>query len=278
VANIINDLTQSYGPEITQHEYIGCEKQNDKEQPSHVCLTVGIGRSRKNQCAFRTEDDFWRSRYGPVVLKFSVHCNDPLCFSRTSVKNSLNTIVYSCSSAHHILMNPFLSSWDLVHVYLMVMREGSLSSAARKLGTSQPTVRRQIEALETELGVPLFTRATSGLIPTERGEALRVQAEAAEATMGAFRRSASGPAISDTGTVRVSCSEVYGVEIMPRLLAGLMKRHPNLEIELVLSNRNDDLLKREADIAVRMVAPQQVALIAKKVAPVELGFSPVQGF
>jgi len=169
-------------------------------------------------------------------------------------------------------MNLFLSSWDLVHVYLTVVREGSLSSAARKLRTSQPTVRRQIEALENELKTPLFTRAPSGLIPTDMGLALRAQAEVAEAAMGAFMRGATGPAFGETGTVRITCSEVYGVEIMPVLLAKLMEKHRGLQIELVLSNRQDDLLKREADIAVRLTEPRQAALIAKKVAQVELGF------
>ena len=169
-------------------------------------------------------------------------------------------------------MNLFLSSWDLVHVYLAVMREGSLSSAARKLRTSQPTVRRQIESLENELKAPLFIRAPSGLIPTEMGLALRSQAEAAEAAMGAFVRGATGPAEGETGTIRITCSEVYGVEIMPTLLAELMQKHNGLQIELVLSNRTDDLLKREADIAVRLTEPKQAALIAQKVAPVELGF------
>lgn len=169
-------------------------------------------------------------------------------------------------------MNLFLSSWDLVHIYLTAIREGSLSSAARKLGTSQPTVRRQIEALEAELGASLFTRAPSGLIPTERGEALRTQAESAEAAVGAFRRSASGPAESATGIIRITCSEVYGVEIMPQLLAGMMRKYQGLQTELALSNRTEDLLKREADIAVRMTEPKQAALIAKKVSPVELGF------
>ncbi len=168
-------------------------------------------------------------------------------------------------------MNPFLSSWDLVHVYLTVMREGSLSSAARKLRTSQPTVRRQIESLEAELAVPLFTRAPSGLIPTEMGLALRTQAEAAESAIGAFRRGSSAPAQDEAGSVRITCSEVFGVEVLPPLLTPLKLKYPSLKIELMLSNRTDDLLKREADIAVRLTQPKQSSLIAKKVAPVELG-------
>jgi DNA-binding transcriptional LysR family regulator len=194
------------------------------------------------------------------------------CDNETSLTFQLNSIVYLCSSAYHIFMNPILSSWDLVHAYLTVMREGSLSSAARKLRTSQPTVRRQIESLEAELAVPLFTHAPSGLIPTDMGLALRAQAEAAEAALGAFQRGSTGSAKGETGTVRITCSEVYGVEIMPHLLAPLMQKYQNLETELVLSNLPDDLLKREADIAVRLTEPKQDALIDKKVASVPLGF------
>ena len=96
--------------------------------------------------------------------------------------------------------------------------------------------------------------------------------------MGAFARGATGSAEGETGSVRITCSEIYGVEIMPTLLATLMQEHPGLKIELVLSNRADDLLKREADIAVRLTEPKQAALIAKRVASVELGFFASQDF
>jgi DNA-binding transcriptional LysR family regulator len=168
-------------------------------------------------------------------------------------------------------MNSLLSSWDLVRAFLTVMRQGSLSSAARKLKISQPTVRRQIEALEAELGLPLFSRSPSGLIATDVATALLAQAEATEFAIGAFRRGASGPAHSETGTVRVTCSDIFGVEIMPGLLSPLMNKYPGLNVELVLTNQSDDLLRREADIAVRLTTPKQAALIARKAAVIELG-------
>ena len=169
-------------------------------------------------------------------------------------------------------MSALLASWDLVKVYLLVMRTGSLSAAARHLKISQPTARRQIEALERELDVPLFTRGPQGLVATGHATELMAQAEAAEAAVGAFVRGASAKASDDAGTVRITCSEVYGVEILPPLLARLMHHHPGLQTELLLSNRADNLLNREADIAVRMVEPQQAALVARKVKPVALGF------
>lgn len=190
----------------------------------------------------------------------------------------INTIVYLRLPTYHIFMNLPLSSWDLVKVYLMVMRHGSLSSAARAMGISQPTARRQIEALEAELGVTLFTRGPSGLLPTEQGTSLLAQAEAAEAALGAFQRGASGGASGESGTVRITCPEIYGVEILPKILSSLMRDSPGIKTELVLSNRVDDLLNREADIAVRMVAPKQEALLARKVRPVPFGFYATKEF
>jgi DNA-binding transcriptional LysR family regulator len=168
-------------------------------------------------------------------------------------------------------MNPNFPSWDLVLTFLTVMREGSLSSAARTMRVSQPTIRRQIENLEAELRAPLFSRSPTGLMATDVATALLPQAEAAEAAINAFRRTAANPALGETGPVRVTCSDIFGVEIIPGLLAPLLKTYPGLVIELVTSNQTDDLVRREADVAVRLTSPKQLSLIAKKVRPIELG-------
>jgi DNA-binding transcriptional LysR family regulator len=204
--------------------------------------------------------------------------SDDVVVETLSAYFGLNTIVYLCSAAYNFLMKQTLSSWDLVHVFLTVMQQGSLSAAARHLKLSQPTVRRQIESLEAELGSALFTRSLTGLLPTDTATALLPQAEAMQATVGAFQRNASDPAKADEGVVRITCSDVFGVEVMPPLLAPLLAQHPRLVIELVLSNHTDDLLKREADIAVRLTAPHQAALLAKKVAPVEIGLFASKAF
>ncbi|WP_025587221.1 LysR family transcriptional regulator [Sphingomonas sp. UNC305MFCol5.2] len=161
--------------------------------------------------------------------------------------------------------------WERQRAFLAVMTEGSLSAAARRIGVAQPTVRRRIEALETEIGAPLFTRSPSGLLPTARAEALgehvRTMALAAEA----FARSASGEASDVAGRVRISASDVIAIEVLPPILADLARRHPALVIELSPSNRNEDMLRREADVAVRMVAPQQEALVARRIGAIALG-------
>lgn len=151
------------------------------------------------------------------------------------------------------------------------MRTGSLSGAARVLGVAQPTVRRQIEQLEEVLGVVLFTRSQTGLVPTETASAALPYAESMAGVAEALVRSVSAPADAELGTVRVTCSEVVGAQVLPPILADLLRTHPKLQLELSLTNNNEDLLRREADIAVRMAQPTQSALVAKRVGNVKLG-------
>ena len=155
--------------------------------------------------------------------------------------------------------------------FLAVLREGSLSGAARVLGLTQPTVRRHIEALERVLGFDLFVRSKQGLSATEGALNLRPYAETLEATADALLRAASGHGRVIKGTVRVTASEIIGAEVLPKILTSLCERYPGLEFELVLSNIVDNLLRRDADIAVRMVEPVQEALVVRKVGDVSLG-------
>jgi molybdate transport repressor ModE-like protein len=164
-----------------------------------------------------------------------------------------------------------MDSWDHYRTLLAVLAEGSLSGAARALGLSQPTAGRHIETLEEELGAPLFTRSAGGLAPTEAALALRPHAEAMAAAAEALVRTASGERDAVRGVVRITASDVVGVEVLPPMLAGFHEAYPDVSIELALSNRMEDLLHREADIAVRMVRPTQAALLAKRVGAIRLG-------
>src|SRR6187551_3318316 len=143
--------------------------------------------------------------------------------------------------------------WERQRAFLAVLSEGSLSAAARTLCVAQPTVRRRIEELEGALGVPLFTRSSGGLQPTEAALGLRDHAEAMALAADAFVRAGSAGAKEIAGSVRISASEVIAVEVLPPMLATLRTAHPRLVFELSPSNRNEDLLRREADIAIRMV-------------------------
>lgn len=161
--------------------------------------------------------------------------------------------------------------WSLYRSFLAVMRQGSLSGAARVLGMSQPSLGRHVDALELALGTTLFTRAQDGLRPTALALELLPCAEAmANASLHAARV-ASGGEQEARGTVRLTASQVIGGEVLPDILAGFCALHPRISIELVLSNHNDDLLKREADIAVRMQRPTQQSLIAKRLGRVDIG-------
>jgi len=160
--------------------------------------------------------------------------------------------------------------WSLYRSFLSVLRLGSLSAAARDEGLTQPTVGRHVDALEQALGVALFTRSQTGLTPTEAALELQPYAESLEATAAALVRAAVGRA-GTHGTVRITASEIVGAEVLPPILTQLHAAHPEIALELVLSNRTEDLLQREADIAVRMVRPTQQTLLARHVGDIEIG-------
>jgi DNA-binding transcriptional LysR family regulator len=168
-------------------------------------------------------------------------------------------------------MNAPDPDWSLYRSFLAALREKSLSAAARALNLTQPTLARHIAALEAAMGFELFTRSQQGLAPTEAALELAPYAENLEANAAAIVRTASGLGQAVKGTVRISASEMVGAEILPPLLAALRQRYPALEFELVLSNAVDNLLRRDADIAVRMVEPVQEALVVKPLGAVSLG-------
>lgn len=161
--------------------------------------------------------------------------------------------------------------WDLYRSMLAVIRKGSLSAAARDLHLTQPTLGRHVELLEDMLSVALFTRSPTGLIPTAAALALLPHALAMEAAAAALLRAASGATGIDKGAVRISASEATGTHIVIPILASIRAHHPGIEFEMVLNNRSDDLLRRDADIAVRMFRPEQSALIARRLGVAAIG-------
>jgi DNA-binding transcriptional LysR family regulator len=171
----------------------------------------------------------------------------------------------------HIRMSATSPDWDLYRSFLGVMTQGSLSAAARALGLAQPTVGRHVEALEAALGAPLFTRSPGGLRPTDTALALRPHAEAMASAAEALIRTASGEADRVRGVIRLTASEIMGAEVLPAILTDFHELYPEVVIEMVLSNRQEDLLRRDCDIAVRMVRPTQDALLARRIGTVDLG-------
>ncbi len=161
--------------------------------------------------------------------------------------------------------------WALWRSFLAVAEAGSLSGAARRLSLTQPTVGRHIEQLEGAFGQKFFLRSPQGLMPTEEALALLPQARAMAMAADSLERQASAPAEEARGIVRIAASHVVGVELLPEALAPLVDAHPGLETELALSNENSDLLRHEADIALRMARPTQGSLIARYLGEVPLG-------
>ena len=129
-----------------------------------------------------------------------------------------------------------------------------------------------MDALEQAVGFELFMRTPQGLRPTEAALALRPYAETMAASAAALRRAATGTLLEVSGTVRISASEVIGVEVLPPILAALQEEHPRLVIELSPSDAVEDLLRQQADIAVRMVEPAQDALVTQRIGDIPLGF------
>jgi len=161
--------------------------------------------------------------------------------------------------------------WDELRTFLEVIRDGSLSGASRRLGVAQPTVGRHIDALESALGVALFARSPRGLTPTEAAMALAPHVEAMAAASAALSRAAAGEASVDRGVVRVTASEIIGCEVLPAIFASFKAKAPGVAVELAITNRNEDLSRRDADIAVRMIRPTQSALVARRIGETRIG-------
>ena len=154
--------------------------------------------------------------------------------------------------------------WNRARAFLATAEEGSLSAAARALGLAQPTLGRQVDALEEELGVALFERVGRGLVLTPSGVRLLEHVRAMGAAASSVAFAASGQAKSVDGLVTITASEVIAAFLLPPILANLRRAHPGLEIKVVASISVRDLRKREADVAVRSGKPTDPALVATR--------------
>ncbi|MDB5664492.1 LysR family transcriptional regulator [Cypionkella sp.] len=151
--------------------------------------------------------------------------------------------------------------WTLTRSFLAVAETGSLSAAARQLGLSQPTLGRHIADLELALGLPLFTRQPRGLAPTAEAAALIPHARAMREAAAKLALAVAGRDARLHGPVRISASRIVSQYLLPPMLAELRRDEPGIEIELVPTDASDNLLFREADIALRMYRPTQPDLI-----------------
>ncbi|MBK6593870.1 MAG: LysR family transcriptional regulator [Burkholderiales bacterium] len=161
--------------------------------------------------------------------------------------------------------------WSLIRSFLAALDQGSLLGAARQLKTSQPTLGRHIAELESQWGVVLFERTGRGLVPTATALQLAESARAMEAGALQLSHTLTGAQSQSTGTVRITASLPVAVQLLPPILAQMRLALPDIQVELVSSNQVSNLLRREADIAVRMVRPDQGTLVAKKIGSVGVG-------
>jgi DNA-binding transcriptional LysR family regulator len=162
----------------------------------------------------------------------------------------------------HIRMNGF--DWNQMRGFIAAAETGSLSAAARKLGLTQPTLSRQVAALEEALGLTLFERIGKKLVLTETGLDLLHHGKSMAEAADSLALVATGRSQTTEGLVSISAGDGMSVNVMPRIVAKIRDIAPQISIELVVSNALSDLRRREADIAIRHVAPQEPDLIGKK--------------
>lgn len=155
--------------------------------------------------------------------------------------------------------------WNRARAFLVTAEEGSLSAAARVLKMTQPTLSRQVAALEKEFGVALFERVGRGFELTPTGKSLikhvRIMGDAASD----LSLAASSKSQSLEGNVCISATEATAVFMLPPIIQRLRKAEPLITIELIASNKISDLKRREADIAIRAFRPTEPDLFARKV-------------
>jgi DNA-binding transcriptional LysR family regulator len=162
-------------------------------------------------------------------------------------------------------------NWELLKIFGVVYESGSLSAGAKILGSSQPTVGRNIDQLESQLGVVLFERSRDGLAPTEAAHEIASHSKQLGNIADQISLLSTGLAEAVGGTVRITASQMVATFVLPEILKRLFDEQTSLDVELVSSNQVNNLLRREADIALRMVRPTQNELIAKKVNEIPIG-------
>ena len=179
---------------------------------------------------------------------------------------------HNCLSVHtsYALMNTSFD-WTLIRSFLAALEHGSLLGAAKALRSTQPTLGRHIAELESQLGTTLFERTGRGLLPTAMALRLADSARTMESGAMQLARQAAGAQSKLAGSVRISASQPVACVLLPPLLAQMRLALPEIAVELVVSNEVSNLLKREADIALRMVQPDQGSVIAKRVGQVTIG-------
>lgn len=168
--------------------------------------------------------------------------------------------------------------WSSVQSFTAVAEHGSLSAAARALDSSQPTLSRHISALEAQIGARLFERSRGGMDLTQAGLDLMEHATQMADAAARFSVVSEGQSVDLGGTVRITASQIVATYLLPNVLAKLRQAHPEITVELVASDTSENLLRREADIALRMYRPKQLDVISKHIGDLDIGAYASHGY
>ena len=168
--------------------------------------------------------------------------------------------------------------WSLVRAFLAVAETGSLSAAARHLGASQPTLGRQIRQLESDLQQVLFQRQPKGLALTDQGCLLIPPARRMQAALAEIELTAAGQQTRVEGSVRITASDMVSLFVLPPIITHLRAAEPGISIDLVSTDSSENLLFREADIALRMYRPEQLELVARHLGDIHIGIYGARGY
>ena len=168
--------------------------------------------------------------------------------------------------------------WSYVQSFAAVAEHGSLSAAARALNSSQPTLSRHISALESTIGTRLFERSRSGMDLTSAGLDLMQHAAQMADAAARFSVVSDGQSVDPAGTVRITASQIVATYMLPEVLTKLRQAHPQITIEVVASDTTENLLRREADIALRMYRPTQLDVISKHIGDLHIAAYAAHGY
>lgn len=161
--------------------------------------------------------------------------------------------------------------WDVIQSFLAVVAAGGVGAGARRLGVSENTLRRRLDALEAAAGEPLFDRRGRRIAPTATALKLVEVAARMEAHLASAAAAAQASGGAAAGEVRLSANHLIALDLLPPLFAELHRRHPQLVVRLSVDERDGDLLRGEADVAVRMTRPTQKSIVTRQISLGQLG-------
>lgn len=168
--------------------------------------------------------------------------------------------------------------WSLLESFAAVGEHGSLSAAARATGASQPTLSRHIASLEQQVGTRLFEREVGGVVLTSTGAALMAHAKDMADAAAKLSMTVDGRGETLKGAIRLTASQIMATYVLPEILTELRQTEPDIDVELVATDKTENLLRREADIAVRMYRPTQEDVIARKIGELKMGMYASQSY